>query len=129
MERLTKKELCSYTNMDFHSIQMDWHCIYNKLAEVEDFMEKNNIEDLKQLENTNVSKFQVGQEVYYLDYKYSFEPFTRKYLAVKKGVIQDVLISEGGCSYNFMWDNLDWINSDNVFKTQEEAEEQLKLRK
>lgn len=50
MERLTKKELCDYTTMDFHSIQMDWHSIYNKLAEFEDFMEEVGAESLAEIE-------------------------------------------------------------------------------
>lgn len=50
MERLTKKELCDYTTMDFHSIQMDWHSIYNKLAEFEDFMEEVGAESLDEIE-------------------------------------------------------------------------------
>lgn len=56
--RLTKKELCSYTNMDLHSIQMDWHSIYNKLAEFEDFMEEQGFESLEELKNTvsNIEK-------------------------------------------------------------------------
>lgn len=51
MERLTKKELCDYTTMDFHSIQMDWHSIYNKLAEFEDFMEENGYPSLSELKS------------------------------------------------------------------------------
>lgn len=50
MERLTKKELCGYTTMGFHSIQMDWHSIYNKLAEFEDFMEEVGAESLDEIE-------------------------------------------------------------------------------
>lgn len=47
--RLTKKELCSYTNMELNSMQMDWHSIYNKLAEFEDFMEEQGFESLEEL--------------------------------------------------------------------------------
>lgn len=50
-ERLTKKELYNYTNMDFYSIQLDWHSIYNKLAEFEDFMESLGCEELEELEH------------------------------------------------------------------------------
>lgn len=58
MERLTKKELCDYTTMDFHSIQIDWHSIYNKLAEFEDFMEANKFENIKELQNALNGKFE-----------------------------------------------------------------------
>lgn len=52
MERLTKKEPCSYTNSDFYSIEMDWHSIYNKLAEFEDFMEEKGFESLEELKDS-----------------------------------------------------------------------------
>lgn len=51
MERLTKKELCSYTNMDFHSIEMDWHSIYNKLAEFEDLLEDLGVDSVEELKD------------------------------------------------------------------------------
>ena len=58
MERLTKKELCDYTTMDFHLMQMDWHSIYNKLAEFEDFMEANKFENINELQNAINGKFE-----------------------------------------------------------------------
>ena len=85
------------------------------------------IEELEeQLENAT-HKFNIYQEVYYLDYKYKFEPYISKYLTVCKGKVLDIILREEGCvDYNFTLDDLKWIQEENCFATKEEA--QAKLR-
>ena len=70
-------------------------------------------------------KFDIGDKVYYLDYTYAFDPL-RKYLKAHYGIIEDILINDSGVSYNFVWDDFDWIRESDVFKTLEEAEQLLK---
>ena len=70
-------------------------------------------------------KFDIGDKVYYLDYSYTFDPL-HKYLKPHYGTILDILINDCGVSYNFQWDNLDWIKECDVFATLEEANQKLK---
>ena len=79
----------------------------------------------EQLKNAT-HKFSIYQEVCYLDYKYKFEPYLSKYLAVCKGKILDIILREEGCvDYNFTLDDLKWIPEENCFATKEEAEAKL----
>ena len=75
----------------------------------------------EQLKNAT-HKFSIGQEVYYLDYKYKFESYVSKYLTVCKGKILDIILREEGyVEYNFTFDDLKWIAEENCFLTKEEA--------
>ena len=75
----------------------------------------------EQLKNAT-HKFNIYQEVYYLDYKYKFEPYISKYLTVCKGKVLDIILREEGyVDYNFTFDDLKWITEENVFATKEDA--------
>lgn len=92
---------------------------YNKQSE--------RIAELEEQLKNATHKFSIGQEVYYLDYKYKFEPYVSKYLTVCKGKILDIILREEGyVEYNFTFDDLKWIAEENCFLTKEEAEAKLK---
>lgn len=94
----------------------------NQLAEKE-----TRIAELEEQLKNATHKFSIGKEVYYLDYKYKFEPYVSKYLAVCKGKILDIILREGGyVEYNFTFDDLKWIAEENCFLTKEEAEAKLR---
>ena len=79
----------------------------------------------EQLKNAT-HKFNIYQEVYYLDYKYKFEPYVSKYLTVCKGKVLDIILrEEGWVDYNFTFDDLKWITEENVFATKDEALKKL----
>lgn len=89
--------------------------LFNRIAELEE-----------QLKNAT-HKFNIHQEVYYLDYKYNFEPYISKYLTVCKGKVLDIILREEGyVDYNFTLDDLKWIQEENCFSTKEEAEARLR---
>lgn len=100
--------------------------IANRLIEFFDKKQERIAELEEQLKNAT-HKFNIYQEVYYLDYKYKFEPYVSKYLTVCKGKILDIILREEGCvDYNFTLDDLKWIQEENCFATKEEAETKLK---
>lgn len=93
----------------------------------EDLAEKDQrISELEEQLKNATHKFNIYQEVYYLDYKYKFEPYVSKYLTVCKGKILDIILREEGCvDYNFTLDDLKWIQEENCFATKEEAQAKL----
>lgn len=64
MERLTKQELRGCNNMDLYSKQMDWQSIYNKLADLEDFMEENEWDSIEEMKSTLIHCEQKYFKVY-----------------------------------------------------------------
>ena len=88
---------------------------------------KQRIAELEEQLKNATHKFNIGKEVYYLDYKYKFEPYVSKYLTVCKGKILDIILREEGyVEYNFTFDDLKWIAEENCFLTKEEAQAKLK---
>ena len=88
---------------------------------------KQRIAELEEQLKNATHKFNIGKEVYYLDYKYKFEPYVSKYLTVCKGKILDIILREEGyVEYNFTFDDLKWIAEENCFLTKAEAIAKLK---
>ena len=91
------------------------------------YEDRQRIAELEEQLKNATHKFSIGEEVYYLDYKYKFEPYVSKYLTVCKGKILDIILREGGyVEYNFTFDDLKWIAEENSFLTKEEAEAKLR---
>lgn len=91
------------------------------------YEDRQRIAELEEQLKNATHKFSIGKEVYYLDYKYKFEPYVSKYLAVCKGKILDIILREGGyVEYNFTFDDLKLIAEENCFLTKEEAEAKLR---
>ena len=72
------------------------------------------------------TKFDIGQEVYYLDDIYIFNPSIHKEKAIMKGRVFEILITDYDILYNFNLEKYEWISEDCCFRTKEEAEAKLK---